>query len=309
MRSSPVLPPLPALRAFEAVGRLLSFRRAGEELLITQSAVSHHIRQLENALGVPLFIRKPRSIALTPEGLRYLDVTMRAFGLIAEATGDLRAQGGQGSVRVSLLPSFAANWLVARLSGFQKSHPGIRLDLDPTLRLVDLAANEADLAIRYGDGSWDNVEARLLMAESVTPVASPALLRGQRALASPRDLLEHTLLLTRNPVDWEVWVESVGLDISRATTLQLTDYNVAIQAAIDGQGIAMGRALLLRDHVASGRLAQPFAHMASSAKVGHWLLAPRRRLSPAATAFADWLMAQAAAQHAADDFRQGGALR
>jgi LysR family glycine cleavage system transcriptional activator len=286
---------LAALRAFEAVGRLLSFRRAGEELLITQSAVSHHIRQLETSLGVRLFIRKPRSIALTPEGERYLGVTRRAFALIGEATAELRAGAGRATLRVSLLPSFAANWLVARLSDFRTSHPDIHLELDPTLRLADLAADEADLAIRYGNGDWDG-EAQLLITEQLFPVASLALTRRKPALSDPQDLSNHVLLLTRNPIDWDIWAKAAGVDITRARKIQLTDYNVAQQAAMDGQGVAMGRGLLVKDHLRAGRLVAPFEQVASSPRLGHWLLRPRGATSQAATAFGDWLMQQADAE-------------
>ncbi len=291
MRTSPILPPLPALRVFEAVGRLMSFRKAGEELLITQSAVSHHIRQLEAALGARLFTRRPRGIDLTEEGRRYHAATVRAFAEIAAATAALRAEAGRTAVRVSLLPSFAANWLVARLASFQAGHPEIRLELDPTLRLVDLAANEADLAIRYGDGNWPGAEPQLLMEERLAPVASPALAAG---LAAAPDLLRHPLLLTQNPTDWQIWADAAGLDIAKATTLQLIDYNIAIQAALDGQGIAMGRLLLLRDHLRSGRLVQPFPEIAISPKAAHWLLLPRGGASPGAARFARWLLAQVA---------------
>ena len=202
MRSSTTLPPLQALRAFEAVARLMSFRRAGEELLITQSAVSHHIRQLEEFLGLPLFVRKARSIALTPEGEDYRARTTDAFRLIAAATADLRGRSRRNVVRISLLPSFAANWLVSRLHGFQSLHPDIGLELDPTLRSADIAAGEADIAIRYGDGNWPGVDVRLLMAEQLSPVISPALLQSDKTIETPQDLLRHTLLFARKPVDW-----------------------------------------------------------------------------------------------------------
>ncbi len=294
MRTSSSLPPLQALRAFEAVGRLLSFRRAGEELLITQSAVSHHIRLLEDALGVRLFVRKPRGVALTPEGSIYLEKTVQAFRLMADATAQLRARARHSRVRVSLLPSFAANWLVARLQQFHALHPDIDLQLDPTLALADFAAGATDLAIRYGDGAWTGAEARLIVAEAVAPVISPRLLREGDGLRRPEDLLRHTLLLTRNPVDWTIWAEAAGLDLSSARTIQLTDYNIAIQAALDGQGVAMGRALLVRELLRSGRLVEPFAPAVTAGRLGHWLVTPKGQSpAPATRIFIDWLMRQA----------------
>ncbi|MBA8879896.1 transcriptional regulator GcvA [Phyllobacterium myrsinacearum] len=295
MRSSSTLPPLQALRAFEAVARLMSFRRAGEELLITQSAVSHHMRQLEEFLGLPLFVRKPRSIILTPEGEAYLAHTTDAFRLIGAATAELRGRSRRNVVRISLLPSFAANWLVSRLHRFQSLRPDIDLELDPTLRTADIAGGEADIAIRYGDGNWPGVDARLLMAEQLSPVISPALLQSDKAIETPQDLLRHTLLFAKKPVDWQIWADAVGLDLSPARTIQLTDYNITLQAALDGQGIAIGRMLLIRDHVRTGRLVQPFPETITSTRTSHWLVTPKKDgIAPAIQAFMDWLIAETA---------------
>lgn len=295
MRASATLPPLHALRAFEAVARCLSFRRAGEELLITQSAVSHHIRTLEEDLGAKLFVRKARGIELTPEGERYFETVRRAFGLIASGTSDLRGRTGKARVRVSLLPSFAANWLVPRLARFTEAHPEIDLALDPTLRLADLNAGDADLAIRYGDGKWDGVDSRLLMAERLTPVASPALLQKGPPIAAPADLLKYPLLVALHPYEWETWAEAVGLDLAGVKMIKLTDFNIIVQAAIEGQGIAIGRLLLIADRLRSGALVQPCPQIVTSPRVGHWLVtAKRASLSGAAGTFADWLVHETA---------------
>ncbi len=295
MRSSSTLPPLQALRAFEAVARLLSFRRAGEELLVTQSAISHHIGALEQSVGRKLFIRRPRAIELTPEGERYFETVRRAFALIASGTVDLRGHTSKTVVRVSLLPSFAANWLVPRLGRFAVAHPGIDLSLDPTLRLASLADNEADVAIRYGDGQWDGVESRLLMTERLVPVVSPALLRGGAKLTEPKDLLGHTLLFALRAYEWRVWAEENGIDIGAARRIQLSDYNVILQAALSGQGVAMGRLHLSGDHLRAGTLVCPFPRIVTSRHVGHWLVMPKRSRTTAATnAFIDWLVEEAA---------------
>jgi LysR family glycine cleavage system transcriptional activator len=288
------LPPLQALRAFEAVARLASFRRAGEELLITQSAVSHQIRELEQNLGTKLFIRKARGIELTPQGERYFDSVLRAFELIRSGTIDLRRHAKTDQVRVSLLPSFAANWLVPRLARFAEAHPEIDLVLDPTLRLADLSGDEADLAIRYGDGSWEGSENRLLMTERLTPVLSPQLLERGPRLAEPQDILNHTLLLPARPYDWEVWADANGIDLHGARTIKLSDYNVVLQAALDGQGIAIGRLLLIADRIRNGALVQPY-NVVSSPRAGHWLVSPKRLQPTAATtAFGQWLVSEAA---------------
>jgi len=300
VRSYSTLPPLQSLRAFASVARLLSFRRAGEELLITQSAISHHIRELEQNLGVKLFIRKARVVELTPEGRRYFDFVREAFDLIASGTNDLRARATKSRVRVSLLPSFAANWLVPRLRRFNETHPDIELVLDPTLRLADFGTGEADLAIRYGDGQWDGVSSQLLMTEALTPVASPKLLREGPRLSEPRDVLNHPLLLALKPYEWEIWAEESGVDLRTARTIQLSDYNIVLQAALDGQGIAVGRLLLAADRLRSGALTQPFDKIVTSPRAAYWLVTSRHsRPSGATAAFKTWIADEATASQRA----------
>jgi LysR family glycine cleavage system transcriptional activator len=287
---------LQSLRAFEAVARLLSFRRAGEELLVTQSAISHHIAVLERELGAKLFVRKARGVRLTPEGERYFAAVEHAFDIIGTSTNDLRGTARQSRVRVSVLPSFAANWLVVRLARFTQAHPDIDLVLEPTLRLANLDDGEADLAIRYGDGKWDDVACQLLMTERLAPVASPALLnqRGGAPL-KPKDILDHTLLLPLRAYDWDIWASANGVDLRGARTIQLSDYNIVLQAAADGQGIAIGRLLLIADRLRSGALVQACAEAVSSAPVGHWLVTPRKaKLTAAAKTVADWLVQETA---------------
>ncbi|MEA1652589.1 transcriptional regulator GcvA [Nitrospirillum sp. BR 11164] len=298
MRLSPILPPLPALRAFEAAGRLLSFRQAGEELLITQSAVSHHIRQLEDSLGVALFLRHARGVTLTEDGARYLAAVRQAFGLIAEATRDVRAQGARQTLRVSMVPSFAANWLVPRLDRFAAAHPDVDLILDPTLRKVDVPNGEADVGIRYGAGPQpgDGLAGRLLHVDRLAPVAAPALLRRGPPLQAPADLLAHPLLFTIRPLEWRVWARAADVDLQAARTVQLTDYNIVLQAAVEGQGVAMGRALLVQDRLRAGTLVSLFPEVVvETPQVAHWLVwAAARAPTPAMTAFIDWIVAAVA---------------
>jgi LysR family glycine cleavage system transcriptional activator len=290
MRSSSTLPPLQSLRAFEAVARLLSFRRAGEELLITQSAVSHHIRRLEEHLGARLFIRRSRDIALTQDGERYFRSVNEAFAIIAAATGDLRGPRARSRVRVSLLPSFAANWLVPRLGDFTAAHPELELILDPTVHLADLNAGDADLAIRFGDGNWNGMESRLVMEERITPVASPALLSRGPPLLKPQDVVAYPLLMVLRPYEWELWAEANHVDLTGAETVQLTDYNIALQAALDAQGIAIARLRLIGDRLRSGALIQPFPQALRSPRLGHWLVWRRGGCESAGVrAFSDWI--------------------
>lgn len=289
MRSSPALPPLHALRAFEAVGRLFSFRRAGEELLITQSAVSHHIRTLEEALGTLLFERRGRSIALTAAGARYLDSISRAFALVADGTREVRSHATRQLLTVSLLPSFAANWLVSRLSDFRAAYPQIELVLDPTLNQANLAAGEADVAIRYGVGGWPGLRCELLAAERLFPVLSPEL-AARQPLAKPDDILAHILLTSHRPTEWETWSRHAAIDLASARRLQLTDYNIVLQAALNGQGIAMGRSLLVAEHLHRGALLAPLPGFATAPGLGYWAVLPSGGTDkPAATMFVNWL--------------------
>lgn len=295
MRSARLLPSLPALRAFVTVGRLLSFRRAGEELLITQSAVSHHIRTLETSLGLRLFERHARSISLTPEGRRYFDRVSAAFAAIEDASAEAIAAANRQRLVVSLLPSFAANWLLPRLAAFRENHPEIDLVLDPTLRLADLNTGEADLAIRYGDGNWPDCSTKLLMSEQLAPVISPAF-ASRTKIAGPGDLLDHLWLQTSSNVDWDVWREAAELEGRAAQQLALSDYNIVLQAAIDGQGIAMGRLRLIAAKIASGALIVATTPVVTSPRAGHWLLGPKRRpLTRAAEVFSAWILEQAEA--------------
>lgn len=272
----------------------MSFRKAGDELLISQSAVSHHVKQLEHYLGVALFIRHGRTVSLTTAGQRFLDQVSAALGSIEAGVRALRPD--PALVRVSLLPSFAANWLVPRLPDFRRLHPHIELELDPTLAQVDLDADGFDLAIRYGSGDWPGTRAKLLMAEQLTPVISPALASSGGGLAEPVDLLQHTILLSRNPSDWSAWAQSCGLDLTHARKIQLVDYNVVLQAAIDGQGVAIGRIALLEDKLSSGVLIAPFRHRLSQEATGYWLVASQTRGPSASSAlFEQWLRTEALA--------------
>lgn len=295
MRASRTFPPLQSLRAFEAVGRLRSFRRAGEELLIAQSAVSHHVRQVEDMLGQRLILRQPRGIALSEAGERFLGQLQQAFDLLATATAEITGAAAPKAIRVSVLPSFAANWLVPRLARFTAAHPQVAVMLDPTLRLVDVAAGECDLAIRYGGGGWSGTEERLLMTERLTPVLSPALLQRGPPLESITDLAAHTLLLTMRPYDWAQWSEAAGFDFSSARTLQLTDYNIVLQAALDGTGVALGRRRLIEARLRDGDLVAPFELEVSVPRFGYWLLGTEQRLRDRSVdAFVQWIVAECA---------------
>ncbi|WP_304279470.1 LysR substrate-binding domain-containing protein [Caulobacter segnis] len=283
MRSAPLLPPIPALRAFEAVARLRGVSRAARELLITQSAVSHHVRKLEQDLGVTLFVRHARGMDLTPAGERYYDTVGRAFALIADGTAALASEAN-AVVRISVLPSFAAHWLAPRLGRLRKAHPTLTVELDPSLDAADLRAGRHDLAIRYGGGVWDGVDATLLMTERLTPVAKTG-----------STLADLPLLITRKAFDWTLWSAAAGFDFAAARKVQLTDYNVVAQAALQGEGVALGRLRMMGSALEQGVLTAPYDLVLETREAAYWIvIASGRRPSRAASTVIDWLRSEAA---------------
>jgi LysR family glycine cleavage system transcriptional activator len=278
------LPALSSLRAFEAAARHLSFSRAAEELLITQSAVSHHVRKVEEDIGVSLFIRQARAVTLTP-----------AFDLVDKATDEIR-RAARRTLRVSLLASFATHWLVPRLPRFTAAYPDIDLVLEPSIRSVNMTVEPIDLAVRYGRGGWHGVQAQRLLTEQISPVCSPALLGPGEPPLQPRDLLRHDLLMSfsKEPFEWQAWSEKAGVDLLQSRSVMLHDYNIVLQAAVDGQGIAMGRRRLIADHLRRGVLVEPFPELAVSEGLGYWTVMPDHP-KPQAKVFAQWLASEAAA--------------
>ena len=253
------LPPLNALRAFEAAARHLSFTRAAEELHVTQAAISHQVKALEERLAITLFRRLNRTLLLTDEGQSYLPAVREAFDIIDGATARLQARDRAGSLTVSCMPSFAAAWLVRRLGRFRDLHPEIDVRVDPTDRVVDFAREDADIAIRYGRGDWPGVTAERFLTEDVFPVCSPALLDGPHPLRVPSDLRHHTLLHDLFETDWRRWLVAAdvsGVDPRRGPSFN--DSSMVLQAAVDGQGVALGRSALAAADLAAGRLVRPF---------------------------------------------------
>ncbi|MGN7743095.1 LysR substrate-binding domain-containing protein [Pseudomonas sp. 22526] len=278
------LPPLLALRAFEAVARHLSFVKAAQELSVTQSAVSHQVHKLEHYLDKRLFIRRTRAIDLTADGNAYYQQIRPALERIAQATHELRDASRQHSVlRIGLLASFATLWLAPRLAAFTRLHPEIHVELLPAIGLADVAGAEVDLAIRYGKGGWPNVQARRFMAERLTPVCSPEF--------KARGVTQGPLLMARShqPFEWHDWSRHHHIDLSRYTSLMLHDYNIVVEAAIAGQGIAMGRHRLIHRRLAEGSLVPAFDLPPLENDIGYWLVTAEGPLSPAVAAFIDWL--------------------
>ncbi|RTE90288.1 MULTISPECIES: transcriptional regulator GcvA [Bradyrhizobium] len=289
------LPSLNGLRAFEAAARHLSFTLAAAELNVTQTAISHQIRRLEEELGIRLFIRQNRALALTPEARDYLPGVRAAFNDLRLATDRLLRKDDDKVLTVSTLASLAAKWLLPRLSDFQEQHPGIDVRITTSTSLVDFQRDNVDAAIRYGRGQWPGLRADWLMADELFPVCSPSLLRGDKPLRRPEDLRNHPLLHTSNANsdDWRLWLTAAGLpaDIARQPGITFDMIFMTIQAAIDGIGVAMGRTSYVQDDIAKGRLVVPFK-IALPADAGFYLVAPEgRRESPKLTAFRQWMLA------------------
>jgi LysR family glycine cleavage system transcriptional activator len=288
------LPSLNGLRAFEAAARHLSFTQAASELNVTQTAISHQIKRLEQELGVRLFVRQNRSLTLTPEASQYLPGVRAAFNDLKLATDRLLRKDQDHVLTVSTLASLAAKWLLPRLSAFQEAHPGIDVRITTSTGLVDFQRDNVDAAIRYGRGQWPGVRADWLMADEVFPVCSPALANGTKPLKCPEDLRDHVLLHTSNANsdDWRLWLTAAGLpaDLSKQPGVTFDLIFMTIQAAIDGIGVAMGRTSYVQDDIAKGRLVVPFK-IALPADAGFYLVSPQARAdSPKLSAFREWLV-------------------
>lgn len=254
------LPPINAMRVFEAAGRHLSFTKAADELHVTQAAVSHQIKALEEWLGVMLFQRLNRGLKLTDEGQEYLGPLTEAFDLMGGATAKLMDQDNVKTLSVSTLSSFASIWLLPRLKKFRDRYPDLNVHLVTSRQETDmLLEGDVDLDIRYGEGRWQHMQADLLLEETLFPVCSPELL-AEAPLSKPADIAKHTLLHDVMNVGWSDWFDHVGLedqDASRGPTF--SNSQLVMQAALNGEGIALGRDVLVADAIARGDLVRPFA--------------------------------------------------
>jgi LysR family transcriptional regulator, glycine cleavage system transcriptional activator len=289
------LPSLNGLRAFEAAARHLSFTNAAAELNVTQTAISHQIRRLEQELGISLFVRQNRALALTPEARDYLPGVRAAFNDLRLATERLQRRDNDHVLTVSTLASLAAKWLLPRLSAFQEAHPGIDVRITTSTALVDFKGGDVDAAIRYGRGHWPGLRADWLTADQLFPVCSPALLTGNKPLRCPEDLAHHVLLHTSAAYDddWRLWLTAAGLpaNISKPPGLTFDLILMTVQAAIDGYGVAIGRTTYVEGDIAKGRLVVPF-RITLPADAGFYLVSPEAGAEkPKLAAFRQWLLA------------------
>ncbi|HET8727749.1 MAG TPA: transcriptional regulator GcvA [Alphaproteobacteria bacterium] len=293
------LPSLKALRTFEAAGRHLSFTRAAAELHVTQAAVSHQIKALEEELGLQLFRRGHRGLLLTDVGQTYLPEVRAAFEKLAQATDRLRTHDATGALTVSVLPSFAARWLVPRLRRFRRRHPDIDVRLSANDHVVDFERDDVEVAIRYGTGKYQGLAADRFLTEEFFPVCSPALLEetpdGPPPLRRPEDLRWHTLLHDDMRTDWAMWLLAAGVEgIDPRRGPAFTDSAMLLQAAVDGQGVALGRSALAADDLIAGRLVRPFEISLPAEYAYHIVYPERSAQRPKIVAFRDWLLDEAA---------------
>jgi DNA-binding transcriptional LysR family regulator len=300
MRNRNALPALDLLVGFESAARLLSFTKAGEELFLTQSAVSRQIKELEDQLGVALFQRRHRALALTAAGHQFYAAAAQALSTMRTATDRLRAQAGKKALSVTTTHSFAALWLIPRLAGFTRDHPGVDVRITAETRVQDLERDGLDLALRHGPASLAGPNAVRLFGEKVFPVCSPKLLK-KKTLEKPQDLKNHILLQYDDPdgrhpwLHWKTWLEVERIaDLKPAGTLSFSGYEQIIPAAIAGHGVALGRSPLVKDLMRSGELVAPFRSSADPARAYFAILSKNAEGRPEVSAFVEWLKAEAA---------------
>jgi len=288
------LPPLNALVVFEAAARHLSFTRAADSLHVTQAAVSHQIKGLEEWLGVPLFRRVGRGqgLALTESGQTYLPRVSAALDTIRSATSAVMDNRWQRVLKVATLDSFGLLWLLPRLGRFLRSQPGtdvrfLAADLDTHA----LAKGEVDIDIRYGEGDWPGVDAVKFLTESIFPVCSPAVIGADRPLSCPADLRFHTLLHDVMNLDWQSWLDAAGVTGVDATRGPGFNHShLVTAAAVAGEGVALGRSALVADALGKRELVKPFA-LSLASKFAYYVVCTHASLdNPVVRAFRDWLI-------------------
>lgn len=289
--ADPRLPPLTAIRAFEAAARHGSFTKAAEELGMTQAAVSYQIKQLEERVGTPLFLRRPRQVELTEAGLRLAPSVTQAFDILAAAFTTMRRASGE-HLAISTVPTFASNWLAQRLGAFQMAHPRLSVRLDTSSHFIDFAREEMDAAIRVGKGQWPGLVSHLVEPVRFTPMLTPDLAASIGGISEPADLLRLPIIGPGDPW-WPQWLSKAGAptdDLAERPQTQMGSQISEGRAALAGLGVAMLTPFYFKAELESGRLIQPFDLVCEN---GHafWLVYPEaRRNVPKIAAFRTWLL-------------------
>jgi len=286
--------PLLALRAFAEVGRHGSMKRAAQALGVTSGAVSQQIRQLEERVGLPLFVRGRHGMALTEAGARVHPVLLGAFGQIEQVLHTLEAERARKAITISTVPSFAASWLVPRLGHFTSRHPDIEVRVEASPGLVDLRRDGVDVAIRHGLGHYPGLLSERLIAPVLTPVASPALLAAGAPIREPADCLAYPLLQDSDRADWGLWLAAHGEpdDPRAARGTAFEDDYLLIRAAQAGQGLALVPQEYARDEIAAGRLAQALDRPWPARFAYYLVMRPDAAPRPEVEAFVAWIREQ-----------------
>jgi len=289
------LPSFPAIRAFEAAARHLSFKDAAQELHVTQSAISHQIKSLEEFLSVTLFHRETRGVAITREGAIYLDKVSKALDSLSSATHDIRSQRAAGPLYVRATPAFGSRWLVPRIGDFNRSCPDIELHIDTSVTPSRFAEDGIDVDIRFGRPSTSELHAEPFLKSSRFPVASPGLLTARAPLRHPRDLSKYVLLHDEVGDAWKQWFDIAGVpDVDSEPGPRFAHCDLVLQAALAGQGVALAWSVYVMRDLAAGTLLRPF-DIDLPSTVLYTLVCPKDSLSrPRVAAFRDWLLSAAA---------------
>lgn len=297
------LPPLKAVRAFEAAARHAGIKAAAEELFVTPSAVSHQIKVLENFLGISLFRRAGRRIELSQAGERYLDAIAQALDQIDLATRRIRLISDGNAVNISVAPSFLTRWLVPRVRQFQAAHPDVELRLSPNSEPVDFTWSDIDMAIYFGDGDWPEVEQVFLHRVRLVPVCSPGYLQGAPLLSTPKDLLAQTLIdVSSRPEEWALVLSRLGVKGRRSgKRLSFSSTALAVAAAAEGLGVALADGQLIDREVQYGQLVRPIDADVDLNQGFYLVYQQGRPLSDGMRAFFDWMLDEIEAELAAGE--------
>lgn len=296
-----VLPPLNSLRAFESAGRHLSFSKAAEELSVTPGAISQQIRGLEDFLGIKLFKRRNRSIVLTDAGQIFLPILSEGFSSITEAVDAVRRSQGEEPLTITAPPSFTSKWLIPRLCKFQALHPEIDVRIDASSHLVDFVRDDIDVGIRFGDGEYPELESIFLFSFDLIPVCSPELLTDGKGLGDLSDIRHHTLLhdddrnIDPSWPDWAMWLATAGVDdIDASRGIYFNQGEMIIEAAIEGQGIALVSSVMAAGEIESGRLVQPFETRLPVRLRFHLVTSAQKARNPKVAEFRQWILQESA---------------
>lgn len=292
------LPPLNALRAFEAAGRHLSFSRAADELNVTPGAISQQMRILEDWLGTQLFKRDPKGLSLTEAGLAALPHMREGFDRLAAGTRLMKAGSGPSKITVSVPPSFASKWLVPRLDRFQRQHPDLDVYVHADMDVVDFATADVDVAIRFGRGGYDGLQSERLMSESIVPVCAPSLLKDGPPLEMTEDLREHTLIHDDSDKagvpSWSMWLRAAGVEGDAGDRgPRFNQSSLVIEAAVAGKGVALAKYALAVADLEAARLVIPFDRETPT-DFAYYVVYPEAKAAlPDVMAFIDWVTTEA----------------